>query len=106
MGNVLENLAVRIESELGLVAHCVRADSTEKIVGASEYDDRDGIALYIKKFEVFFSGGQYRLRLPIGQTFIEKTCTDATDALDSLADHFSEYHPSVKLKRVGKDKSD
>jgi hypothetical protein len=96
---VLENLAVRIESELGLIAHCVTTSNSEKIVGAAECDDRDGISLYIKKFEVLVSDGQYHLRLPIGQTFIEKPCATENEIINSILNHYCEHYPNIKLKR-------
>jgi hypothetical protein len=100
---VLENLAGRIEFELGLIAHCVTVNNSEKIVGAAEYDDRGGVSLYIKKFEVLVFDGQYRLRLPIGQTFIEKSCATENEIIDSILNHYCEYHPNVKLKHICKD---
>lgn len=62
----------------------------KKIVGGVDYDDRDSIALYIKKYEILIEEDRYLIKLPLGQSTIEKACGSENEAFDLILDHFRE----------------
>lgn len=102
MTDSLEFLAIMLEKDYGFVAHVIKRDNLEKIVGGSDCDDRDGIALYIKKFELIKKDNKFYLKLPIGQTFIEENCNDGVEAVELLVEHFKMHHPNVTIKNLKK----
>ena len=94
---MLENILMRLVQELGLVANLVLVGEHEKIVGGSSYDDRGGIGLYVKKYEILFSENEYHLKLPVGQTFLKKLCSTEDEVVNMINEHFGEYHKNIKL---------
>jgi hypothetical protein len=88
MNSTLQKLAARLSRELGLVANLITTSHPEKIVGGVSHETRDGIGMYVRKFEVTFDERVYRARLPLGQTFIEKEAGSDTEIYEAIASHF------------------
>ncbi|MFZ6709651.1 hypothetical protein [Undibacterium sp. TC9W] len=86
----LDELAALIQSNLRLHAILVQADDEQKIVGGLEYecDEKNGIGILQKKFEICVSDSKISILLPLGQTFTSSQCDSVQEALHILKDHF------------------
>jgi hypothetical protein len=87
MGFALQKLAIKLSSELGLVANLITTKNSENIVGGVRYDVHGGIGIYVRKFEIIFDGNIFRARPPSGQTFIEKEADSETGIDNLIASH-------------------
>lgn len=96
MSNSMVRICKSLE-ELGLVANVEHFEGMQSIVGGASYDDRDGVALYVKKFQISMDNGLYLLKLPLGQRFLEITCKTEDQVIDGVAEHFIKYHPNVEI---------
>jgi len=85
----LENLAIKLKTELGLVANLITTNNSAKIVGGVRYNVHGSIGIYVRKFEITADQGVLRARLPMGQTFIKKEASSDTEMYELVASHFA-----------------
>ena len=88
MNKLLRELCGRLNEELGLVAHLISIGGKEKITGGLAYDDRNGIPIYIKKYEIYLKEETFHIKLPLGQKFIESNSKTDEEVINILANHF------------------
>jgi hypothetical protein len=89
MSSTLQKLAIKLSSKLGLTANLMTTKNSEKIVGGVSHDVKDGIGMYVRKFEITVDQGIFRARLPLGQTFIEREASSDTEMYEVVASHFN-----------------